>query len=185
MGRKDPPSSALVGTEGVGCIRWYNWSGMDRWKLEKDLQRDFGRYVRSKNWRGVFKKKGSCAFELKIVKGGSRFRWKQIEPHQVEALKKAGNVFFARGFKKEGRLNVDSGVYHKISDQSLGIKPFDCFYLSGCVYSGVVVGFGESGRCYFVDIWELEEMFREKDRLGEKLTASEDEIAQIGVYLPL
>lgn len=54
-------------------------------------------------------------FELKLVKGKS-LPFAAVETHQVKALADAEGI---------------EGCYHKLSDESSGKKPFDCFNLSG------------------------------------------------------
>lgn len=49
-------------------------------------------------------------------------------------------------------MTTTNGVYHKISDQSLGAKPFDSFLLKGDGY--LVLSFRLSGKTYFVNIKE-------------------------------
>lgn len=74
------------------------------------------------------------AFELKVVKDGKPFYTRQLENHQLRALKMVG-------------LN---GVYFKISDQSMGEKPFDSVLVFGIGY--LVVYFESSKLFYFIDV---------------------------------
>jgi hypothetical protein len=73
---------------------------------ESDLQSRFTAWAK-KNWNTT------AAFELKIVKG-NRMQYSRVKEHQQYALWRA----------KHAKL------FHKISDMSLGVKPFDCFMLA-------------------------------------------------------
>ncbi len=79
--------------------------------IERDLYSKFSHYIRD-----VYKG-GTASFELKIIKKGN-FNFKDLQPHQERALLMTGQA----------------GVYHKISDQSMGQKPFDSFLLKGIGY---------------------------------------------------
>jgi len=78
---------------------------------EKDFQVDFGKWIR----KDENKPKKHTNYELKLEKGLTfNFKaWIKSEPHQITNLLKS---------------TLSEGVFHKISDQSLGKKPFDCFY---------------------------------------------------------
>lgn len=98
---------------------------------EKDIQSEFRRWCKF-NWDG-----GSSAFELKLAKENT-LHFSRVEEHQIQALLDA----------KHGQL------FHKISDQSLGYKPFDCFllteagaYLVICFYKP-----RQPKRVYIIDI---------------------------------
>lgn len=124
---------------------------------ERDLYGPFGQYI-AKHWEG-----GSAAFELKLVKGNS-FPFSKLEPHQERAL----------------RMATGNGVYHKISDQSLGSKPFDSFIVKNAE-AYVVLCFGKSA--YFIDIgvWDL---YRETHRDKKSITLKTcQEIATISASL--
>jgi len=69
---------------------------------EKDVQTLFGK-----------KNQLTGVFELKLCKEKS-LPFEAVAAHQVKAL-----------LRVEGE-----GLYHKISDMSMGEKPFDCFYLA-------------------------------------------------------
>jgi hypothetical protein len=79
----------------------------------------------------------STAFELKITKGKS-LPFNHVEEHQIYALYKAKHHV----------------VFHKISDMSLGYKPFDCFALSGAEAYIVIMFYTPGSRryCYKIDI---------------------------------
>lgn len=72
---------------------------------EKQFQSLFTKYAK-KNFRTT------SAFELKICKT-NRLAYSKFQPHQLPALYKAKH----------------SCVFHKISDQSAGYKPWDAFNL--------------------------------------------------------
>lgn len=82
------------------------------------MQGLFTKWLKKNKWN-------TCAcFELKITKGKS-LPLSRIEAHQMYYLNKAENGGFA----------------YKISDQSLGMKPWDCMWFMGDAY--VVVLFYE------------------------------------------
>lgn len=92
----------------------------------------FSHYIRD-HWT-----KGSAIFELKICKG-QRLLLSCLKDHQERSLKMA----------------TTSAIYHKISDQSQGTKPFDSFYLQK-IQSYVVLVFYSKGQypVYFIDIMD-------------------------------
>ena len=75
---------------------------------EKDFQSLFTKWIRETKYNK------STAWELKICKT-NRLPFSRIEDHQINKLTEA-----SRGC-----------VYHKISDQSMGFKPFDCLQICG------------------------------------------------------
>lgn len=77
------------------------------------MQSLFSRWVR-KN-KNKFDK--ASAFELKITKT-EKLYYKQVKSHQYHYLEES----------------TKDGTYHKISDQSLDVKPYDCFLLKGDAY---------------------------------------------------
>lgn len=70
--------------------------------MEKDLYPSFSRWI-SRNWAN----RPTAVFELKRTKL-PRFNKNLVEVHQIRALKMS---------------SYPSGVYHKISDQSMGQNP--------------------------------------------------------------
>lgn len=98
--------------------------------MEKDLYAPFSRFI-AKNWGD----KGSAVFELKRTHK-NRFNKNLVEDHQIRALKMAKN----------------GGVYHKISDQSQGAKPFDSFIIKGCE-AWLVICFDRNAYFIDIDIW--------------------------------
>lgn len=77
---------------------------------ERDFQSLFTKWIREK---GDTYFNRTAAFELKICKENA-LPWSRVEHHQVQAL-------------FDARFNR---MYHKISDQSFGIKPFDAFQIA-------------------------------------------------------
>jgi penicillin-binding protein-related factor A (putative recombinase) len=79
----------------------------------------------------------SAAFELKICKTKS-MPFSRVEEHQLVALHKAKHYT----------------LFHKISDMSLGYKPFDCFMLSEAEALIVIMFYrpGHRQYCYLIDI---------------------------------
>lgn len=59
---------------------------------------------------------GGYAFELKHTRGKNSLPFSAVEDHQLHALEAASG----------------KGFFYKISDESQGYKPFDCFALRGC-----------------------------------------------------
>lgn len=98
---------------------------------ECDLYPLFSHYIRD-NW-----KRGSAVFELKICKK-NRIPLNALEVHQLRALKMTSS---------------GTGIYYKLSDQSMGQKPWDSFFLSE-VPAYVVVCFYKVGDypVYFIPV---------------------------------
>ncbi len=99
---------------------------------ESMLQAKLGRYFKDGNHF-------NHVAEVKIARGGS-LAFSKFEDHQLPSLVLANNV---RRFK-----------YHKLTDASLGIKPFDYICLSG-VPAYVVCQFWKNIQqeiCYFMPI---------------------------------
>jgi len=99
---------------------------------ERSLYPLFSHYIRD------FWTQGSAVFELKICKG-TRLNLKELKEHQERALSMAS----------------ENSIYYKISDQSQGQKPFDCFFLQR-IPAYVVICFYTKGfyPAYFIDIFE-------------------------------
>ncbi len=96
--------------------------------MEKDLYPSFSRYI-SLHWAN----RPSAAFELKRTRL-PRFNKNLIAEHQLRALKMAG---------------YGTGCYHKISDMSMGAKPFDSFIIKGAK-GYLVICFDREA--YFIDV---------------------------------
>lgn len=114
-----------------------------KWNSEKEMQGWFSSRLKAGDVGGL---SGGCAFELKLVKGKDTLANSRVADHQVLELLRAAGVIVA------GR----SGVVHKISDSSIGYKPFDCFYLGEGCSGYLVVGFveddGSVRGVYMVDV---------------------------------
>ena len=75
---------------------------------EKDVQSALGRYIKKNPFPF------SCLMELKLCKT-STFSFSHIRDNQFDGLFNAKH----------------KGIYHKMSDQSRGLKPADSFWLMG------------------------------------------------------
>jgi penicillin-binding protein-related factor A (putative recombinase) len=122
---------------------------------EKDLYPKFSRYI-STNWDHH----KSAVFELKLCKGTS-FNKHEIAEHQIRALK------MAKG----------NGVYHKISDQSIGQKPFDSFIVKGIDAFLVICFMNEA---YFIHVYRFLEYMHDRISMREE---EAKEIAEIHTTL--
>lgn len=113
--------------------------------------------------RNVYKKTG--AYELKQT-AESSIPYSRLEKHQEDAL-----------------LAVSNGTFvYKISDESIGFKPFDCFCFSNSP-AFVVVLYQKSKTFYLITInnWVY---YRDKKAKRKSLTENEaKEIATIAVKL--
>ena len=77
---------------------------------EKKMQSEFTAWMRDQKKKGKFN--FSMVFELKVCHQ-KRFAFSKIEEHQITSLNKANQ----------------SCLFHKISDQGMGFKPFDGFQI--------------------------------------------------------
>lgn len=79
----------------------------------------------------------STAYEYKYVKGNTFNikQWKKKHPHQIRGLLNASNNW----------------MYHKISDQSMGQKPFDAFVMANAE-AYLVIFFGVRGKFCVLEI---------------------------------
>jgi penicillin-binding protein-related factor A (putative recombinase) len=99
---------------------------------------------------------GTCAFEMKVTTGRS-IPFSAVQPHQIDALR----------FSSDGRF------LWKISDDSIGFKPFDMFMLENAK-SYVVVGFitlGKKSSVWFVPVsdWVYLEHCSERKSVTEEM----------------
>lgn len=93
-----------------------------------------------KHWVQAQWSNGSAAFELKRTLT-DRFYIPDLQEHQVVALRQA----------------YSGTLYHKIADDSIGVKPFDCFVLQQSL-AYVVIAFGTRLTEFFViPIWVWDE----------------------------
>ena len=125
--------------------------------LEKDFQSKFTRWA-------SYNHRSSAAFELKLTHTSS-LQFDAVASHQLQSL-----------------LSVKRGSFvYKISDDSRGLKPFDCFSLSGEAY--VVVMFYKRGQKEFFMI-DVDQLVAESERSQRRsLTASR--AAEIGTRCEL
>ena len=101
---------------------------------EADFTRDyFAPFVATKYDGPTF------AFEAKMVKTGKTLAFSKIPAHQDRALR---------------MTNSETGIYHKISDESRVQKPFDGFFLRK-EKAYVVICYLEYGQFAMVDIPDL------------------------------
>lgn len=126
---------------------------------EADFQSIFTKWAKKNFYK-------SAAFELKICKLKS-LAFSRVEEHQVASLYKAKHTT----------------LFHKISDMSLGFKPFDCFTLSGAEAYVVIMFYKPKDRqyCYMVDIDE----WIEYQVASKRKSITEDECASIGQKVDL
>lgn len=129
---------------------------------EKDFQVKFGHWVKA-NWYKYYHL-NSAAFELKITKT-NRFAFSQIEDHQIKNLQQVtlGNFFY------------------KISDQSMGQKPFDCFTIWGCAY--VVVLFYKPRKKSLFYIIDIRDIIKASKRLKSITEEEAKSISRLAVEL--
>lgn len=103
--------------------------------LEKHLQAKIGRWLKD---RGL---PITHACEVKICDGGT-LNFNKFRPQQLPSLVKA---------------NGEIGKYHKLTDASVGSKPFDYFYMSGDA-AYVACQFWKKRQqeiCYFMSITDV------------------------------
>lgn len=112
--------------------------------MEKDLYSSFSKFI-SRNWAN----RPTAVFELKRTKL-PRFNKNLVAEHQIRALKMSG---------------YSSGVYHKISDQSMGQKPFDSFIIKDAK-GYLVICFDRT--CHFIDVHKWCDFVEDKPSVTEK-----------------
>ena len=112
--------------------------------MEKELYGSFSSYI-AQHWAN----RPSAAFELKRTKL-PRFNKNLVAPHQIRALKMS---------------SYNSGVYHKISDMSLGAKPFDSFVIKDAK-GYLVICFDR--QAYFIDIHKWCDYVEDKTSVTER-----------------
>lgn len=116
--------------------------------MEKDLYAPFSRFI-AKNWGN----RGSAVFELKRTHK-KRFNKNLVEDHQIRAL----------------RMAKHQSVYHKISDMSMGAKPFDSFIIKACE-AWLVICFDRNAYFIDIDVWN--------SRVEAVVSLNEEECASI------
>ena len=129
-----------------------------KFKLESQFQTEFS------HWLEKNPPEGTEAHELKLVRAGNFpiRQWIEKSPHQTRGLMQA----------KHG------GCYHKISDMSRELKPFDSFYIRNAG-AFLVVYFNEFERFIKLDV-ETAISLTKKQK-----TASFSELEKIGVSCSL
>ena len=126
---------------------------------EKDFQSLFTVWAK-RNW------KKSAAFELKLTKLKS-MPFNKVERHQLIALYDAKYL----------------SMFHKISDMSVGYKPFDCFCLAGAEAYVVVMYYKKGDRkyCYLIDVTA----FRAEEQKSKRKSLTEERAGEIGTKINL
>jgi hypothetical protein len=132
---------------------------------ESKMQTAFGKWLRKGEGSEVFP--FPCAFELKLKERGKRLPFRAVADHQEEALMSAIGL-------GEG----SPGVYYKLTDLSVGRKPFDCFWLTGARTGAfVIAGWWEKGagvHTYAMDIRDYLDMKTAKQSGGVRSAAESD-----------
>lgn len=123
--------------------------------VERKFQTLFLKWVRHQS------KLSSAAFELKLTKGGA-LPFNALKEHQAEALYAAKH----------------SRIAHKIADDSVGFKPFDCFMLKN-VPAFVVVSYYTRGekKFYMIDIDD----WKKEQETSKRKSLTKERAAEIGL----
>ena len=110
---------------------------------ESNLQSSFTKYMKQHANEHF---KSSVCYELKITKTGS-LPFSRIEPHQITAL-------------MDSKFDV---LCHKISDMSLGFKPFDGFIaINASAYIGICFYKPRASKIvYMIDIVDMKNEIEE------------------------
>jgi len=125
-----------------------------KFKLEKDFQTEFGKWVIKTD------PKRTEIYELKLVRSGN-FRiqaWIKTQPHQARGLMEAKN----------------DGCFHKISDESRGLKPWDCQWIRDEV-AVLVIYFNKEEQFIMIDIEDALRLTKTNK------TASFEILSEIGI----
>jgi len=125
---------------------------------EKDMQTLFTKWLKKNGETG--------AYELKICKGKS-LPFNKVQEHQVDALLKSRNGRYA----------------YKISDMSMGLKPFDCFCFNNSNAFVVIMFYvpRKPKTAYIIDI----DMFLHAQIAYERKSITEDICRDIGEAIKL
>ena len=105
-------------------------------KREAKMQTVFKHYLQSDKYTGP-----SAAFELKRTLTDS-LSFSEVEDHQEDSLD----------------ASLNQALYFKIPDDSIGAKPFDCFYLTNTL-AYVVIGYGKRLKSFVfipINAWKQE-----------------------------
>ena len=123
-------------------------------KREAKMQVVMKHYLQSDKYRG-----GSMALELKRTLEDS-LPFSEVKEHQENALEAALKNF----------------LYYKIPDDSIGEKPFDCFYLTNTL-AYVVIAYGRQLRSFvFIPI----EVWKQEKTMSKRRSLTHDRALQIG-----
>ena len=165
---------------------------------EADFQGKFGRWLREHGAEAGFT--GGCAFELKLIRvsevmkrkgrvGEKCLSFARVEVHQEAALAAVECLSFASGIREDVRQVCEDarGLYFKLTDLSLGAKPFDCVWFCGggargYVVVGVVIGGGRGVRAIFVRIGAWLELRRQCEAVG-RTSARVRELEAVAEYV--
>lgn len=121
------------------------------------MQSLFTKFIRKKH-------KQTAVWELKITKTKS-LPFSRIEPHQITSLKKAKHAC----------------IYHKISDQSAGFKPFDAFQICHSPAFLVILFYKQRQPkiTYWIDIDDLLHLIKSSKRKS----ITEEQAKQLATYI--
>lgn len=116
---------------------------------ETDFQSEFTKWLRTKGKE--LKMNFTFDYDLKITKTNS-MPFTSVKPHQITSLLKSKHEC----------------IHHKISDQSMGFKPFDGFQICDSPAYLIIMYYkkGEQKRMYFIDIDDFVAFVGEKSRGG-------------------
>ena len=142
---------------------------------ETELQSRVATWVKSSEFDRVFRDGHGFGFETKVAEGET-FPFSSLpEGEEIALLRGAGVLekwYGLRGAKFEK-------LYHKISDQSQGKKPFDFFVLRNAPCYLVIGYYGG----YEVVAIEVDEWMQYKKRKGGRGSLSYDDALRWGVEL--
>lgn len=136
--------------------------------MESDFQQlvasDLGRQ-RGQLWSLIGE--GGFGLELKLSLTGRALPVASVQEHQIEALRRCAG---------------DEGLYFKLTDASVGQKPFDCFYLRRAK-GYLLLGWHDAGkrevRCYLVNVKKWAEIVCFVSLRGRK-SVKESDIGSVG-----
>lgn len=114
--------------------------------LERNFQTEFGSWIREPQNVALF---GTANFELKLCKKKSINPKNDFQPHQLPELWNSKHNF----------------VYHKMSDQSMDKKPFDCSLWVGAPAYAVIMFYVKGGpkKFHVIDIDDMMNLIESSD----------------------
>lgn len=118
-------------------------------KSEAKFQTLFNHWLKAGRLKGTY---GAIAFELKHTRGKDSLPFSAVEDHQLDALV---------------AVTTTRGLIYKISDESRGFKPFDCFMMWEC-QAFIVIKYP-----YFFVLITVDEFIQEKKRSKVKSLTDE------------